>query len=239
MEGDPPAGPQGPGPGPDPRSPDPDPRPPDPAPKAPGAEQGEQGEQGAAEEPPSSDTPRDPPAGRGDTPVEAATNAGVEGDPPPYSPSPPARKRVRFDCPPCPPSQQEPIFYQPRPGQRARPFPPQTIPPGALPYNIYTGQYTGQPSMGPLPAGYRQDLPRDYLVEAVLVTVCCCMLTGAMALIYSHETRAAIRRGDIDQAFSASRKAWCLILFSLLFGLFVSITWVICVLATLYRHRGP
>ncbi|KAJ7418250.1 Proline-rich transmembrane protein 1 [Pitangus sulphuratus] len=77
------------------------------------------------------------------------------------------------------------------------------------------------------------------MVEAVLVTIFCCMLTGAMALIYSHETRAAIRRGDIDQAFSASRKAYFLILFSLLFGLFVSITWVICVLATLYAQQGP
>ncbi|XP_050176223.1 proline rich transmembrane protein 1B [Myiozetetes cayanensis] len=222
MEGDPPAGPQGTGPGPDPRSPDP----------APTAQGAEQGEQRAPEEPPSSDTPQDPPAGREDTPVGAATNEAVKGDPPPHAPPP--RKRVRFDCPPgC--SQEEPVFYQPQLGQRARPFHPQGIPPGTLPYNIYTGQ----PRMGPLPASYRQELPRDHMVEAVLVTVFCCMLTGAMALIYSHETRAAIRRGDIDQAFSASRKAYFLILFSLLFGLFVSIIWVICVLATLYAQRGP
>lgn len=123
-------------------------------------------------------------------------------------------------------------------------------------------QYNTQPSTGPLPAGRGQQLPKDYMVESVLVTLFCCLLTGVMALVYSHEvrkgsaaasepllvlrvppnpspsppgqTRAALARGDVAQAYVASRKAKSLVLFSLLFGLFASITWIIYVLVSLY-----
>ncbi|KFV05655.1 Proline-rich transmembrane protein 1, partial [Tauraco erythrolophus] len=76
--------------------------------------------------------------------------------------------------------------------------------------------------------------PKDYMVESVLVTVFCCLLTGVIALIYSHETRAALGRGDMVQANMASKKAQLLVLFSLLFGLFASVSWVIYVLVVLY-----
>lgn len=105
-------------------------------------------------------------------------------------------------------------------------------------------------------------------MESVLVTVFCCLLTGVIALVYSHEvmtvliytepirhikspfpvlrvssnvspspphqTRAALSRGDMAQANVASKRAQSLVLFSLLFGLFASISWVIYVLVTLY-----
>lgn len=131
-------------------------------------------------------------------------------------------------------------------------------------------QFNGQPSTGPSAAGRGQHLPKDYLVESVLVTVFCCLLTGVIALVYSHEvrtarscftpnppgasnppsrccgslltspllllcqTRAALSRGDMAQANVASKKAQSLVLFSLLFGLFASISWVIYVLVALY-----
>ncbi|KFO82484.1 Proline-rich transmembrane protein 1, partial [Cuculus canorus] len=77
-------------------------------------------------------------------------------------------------------------------------------------------------------------LPKDYMVESVLVTIFCCLLTGVVALVYAHETRAALGRGDMAQANVASKKAQSLVLFSLLFGLFASTTWVIYVLVVLY-----
>ncbi|KFQ92973.1 Proline-rich transmembrane protein 1, partial [Nipponia nippon] len=95
-------------------------------------------------------------------------------------------------------------------------------------------QYDGQPNAGPSPAGRGQRLPKDYMVESVLVTVFCCLLTGVVALVYSHETRAALSRGDMAQANVASKRAQSLVLFSLLFGLFASISWVIYVLVALY-----
>ncbi|XP_028917870.1 proline rich transmembrane protein 1B [Ornithorhynchus anatinus] len=80
----------------------------------------------------------------------------------------------------------------------------------------------------------RRHPPKDYMVESVLVTLFCCLLTGVIAIVYSHETRAAVNRGDLAQAEQASRKARSLVLFSLLFGVFVSISWVIYVVVVLY-----
>lgn len=48
------------------------------------------------------------------------------------------------------------------------------------------------------------------------------------------QTRAALGRGDLAQAEEASRKARLLVLFSLLFGVFVSTSWVIYVVVALY-----
>ncbi|XP_071622359.1 proline rich transmembrane protein 1B isoform X1 [Heliangelus exortis] len=95
-------------------------------------------------------------------------------------------------------------------------------------------QYNVRPSTGPLPTSRGQRLPNDYMVESVLVTVFCCLLTGLIAVVYSHETRAALDRGDVAQANVASKKARSLVLISLFFGLFTSITWVIYVLVSLY-----
>lgn len=50
----------------------------------------------------------------------------------------------------------------------------------------------------------------------------------------SLQTRAALGRGDLAQAEEASRKARSLVLFSLLFGVFVSTSWVIYVVVALY-----
>ncbi|EPQ17594.1 Proline-rich transmembrane protein 1 [Myotis brandtii] len=72
------------------------------------------------------------------------------------------------------------------------------------------------------------------MMESVLVTLFCCLLTGLLAIVYSHETRSALSRGDLAQAEEASRKARSLVLFSLLFGVFVSTSWVIYVLVALY-----
>ncbi|KAM6297113.1 proline rich transmembrane protein 1B [Aegotheles albertisi] len=177
---------------------------------------------------PGSGTRRGPPRGSGQEPtvVTAATNAAFEGDPPPYSPPDP--KSVHLLYPPFPAgfSQQPPVLYQPGPG----PFPPRGVPPAPLSYSPYQGQL----STGPSPPGHPQRLPKDYMVESVLVTVFCCLLTGVIALVYSHETRAALGRGDLAQANVASKKAQSLVLFSLLFGLFASISWVIYVLVALY-----
>ncbi|XP_053818099.1 proline rich transmembrane protein 1B [Vidua chalybeata] len=197
-------------------------------PQARGAEQGDGS--GAAGGLPTPGTRSDAPAARGDRPVAVSvvTNSALEGAPPPYSPPDP--KSFHLFYPPFPAgySQQGPVIYPPGPGPR--PFPAPGFPRGPLPYSTHNAQ----PAAGPSPAGRGQQLPKDYTVESVLVTLFCCVLTGVMALVYSHETRAALARGDVAQAHVASRKAQLLILFSLLFGLFASISWIIYVLVSLY-----
>ncbi|XP_068011723.1 proline rich transmembrane protein 1B [Melanerpes formicivorus] len=166
----------------------------------------------------------DPPRPRVEGPVvvSAVNNAAFEEDPPPYTPPDPKSLHLLYPPFPAAFSQQAPVVFQPGPGGS---FPPQGIPPAPLPYPTFNGQ----PSAGPA-----QGLPKDYLVESVLVTVFCCLLTGVIALVYSYETRAALSRGDVVQANVASKKAQSLVLFSLLFGLFASISWVIYVLVSLY-----
>lgn len=58
--------------------------------------------------------------------------------------------------------------------------------------------------------------------------------TGAHPHSVCLQTRSALSRGDLAQAEEASRKARSLVLFSLLFGVFVSTSWVIYVLVALY-----
>ncbi|XP_064250158.1 proline rich transmembrane protein 1B [Passer domesticus] len=209
MDGEPPAGPQ-------PRGPA----------AARGAEPGDGG--GPAGGLPSPGTRSDAPAAPGDRPVAVSvvTNSAFEGAPPPYSPPDPKSFHPLYPPFPAGCSQQGPVFYPSGP----RPFPAPGFPPGPLPYS----PHTAQPAAGPSPAGRGHQRPKDYTVESVLVTLFCCVLTGVMALVYSHETRAALARGDMAQAYVASRKAQSLVLISLLFGLFASISWIIYVLVSLY-----
>ncbi|KAM9067608.1 proline rich transmembrane protein 1B [Sarcophilus harrisii] len=189
---------------------------------------------------------------------KCATGIGFVGEPPPYSPPDP--KAVHVLYPPFPSgfSGQMPLLYPPGPppqplyppapaatplypaGPSPTPlyppapsppplFPASSLPSGAFPYTIYNNPMNGV-AAGP----DRRPLPKDYMVESVLVTLFCCLITGVIAIVYSHETRAALSRGDLAQAEQASKKARSLVLFSLLFGVFVSTSWVIYVIVALY-----
>ncbi|XP_074871476.1 proline rich transmembrane protein 1B [Carettochelys insculpta] len=154
--------------------------------------------------------------------TSGVTNTSFVGDPPPYSPPDPKTAHLMY-----PPFQaisgQASIMYQPGPLQ-------QNLPSGSFPYTIYNGL----PGSGVPGVADTRHPPKDYMVESVLVTIFCCLLTGVIALVYSHETRTALNRGDLVQAKIASKKAQSLVLFSLLFGVFVCISWVIYVVVVLY-----
>lgn len=60
-------------------------------------------------------------------------------------------------------------------------------PPPSLDAPHFAFQFELRP--GPVPPASSQRPPKDYLVESVLVTVFCCLLTGVVALVYSHEVR--------------------------------------------------
>nr|XP_008247284.2 proline rich transmembrane protein 1B isoform X2 [Oryctolagus cuniculus] len=164
-----------------------------------------------------------------------APHIGFVGEPPPYAPPDP--KAVHLLYPPFP---QVPVVFQPAPAPAAlyppppapQPLFPQPAAAGAVfPFPVYNGPVAGVAA----PAAVdRRPVPKDYMVESVLVTLFCCLLTGCIAIVYSYETRAALGRGDLSQAEAASRKARALVLFSLLFGFFVSTSWVIYVVVALY-----
>ncbi|XP_068925701.1 proline rich transmembrane protein 1B [Petaurus breviceps papuanus] len=203
-------------------------------------------------------TPQPKPAEENGQVPKCAAGIGFVGEPPPYTPPDP--KAVHMLYPPFPAgfSGQMPILYQPGPSPQplfpaapsatplypSAPSPTPLYPPassspslypspslssGAFPYTIYNSPMNNMSA-----AMDRRPLPKDYMVESVLVTLFCCLITGVIAIVYSHETRAALSRGDLAQAEQASKKARSLVLFSLLFGVFVSTSWVIYVIVALY-----
>jgi uncharacterized membrane protein len=50
------------------------------------------------------------------------------------------------------------------------------------------------------------DIP-NYLVQSILVTFCCCLPLGIVAVVYSAQVNAKVAAGDIAGAQQASRSA--------------------------------
>ncbi|XP_034520611.1 proline rich transmembrane protein 1B isoform X1 [Ailuropoda melanoleuca] len=114
-------------------------------------------------------------------------NIGFVGEPPPYAPPDP--KAVHLLYPPFP---QGPVLFQPGPSPQALYPPPSATPlypaPTApqlfAPFPVYNSPVAGVPA--PATVEHRP-LPKDYMMESVLVTLFCCLLTGLIAIVYSHE----------------------------------------------------
>ena len=85
--------------------------------------------------------------------------------------------------------------------------PPQNPPPPIPPH-------AAQPGTGPaIPS---QDVP-NYLVPAILVTICCCVPFGIVAIVYAAQVNTKLAGGDLPgaQASSANAKLWCWLAFIL------------------------
>jgi len=56
------------------------------------------------------------------------------------------------------------------------------------------------------------DVP-NYLVQSILVTLCCCLPLGIVALVYSAQVNSKLVAGDVAgaQAASKSAKTWSII----------------------------
>uniref|UniRef100_A0A8C5QU14 Proline rich transmembrane protein 1B n=1 Tax=Leptobrachium leishanense TaxID=445787 RepID=A0A8C5QU14_9ANUR len=154
-------------------------------------------------------------------------NTGFVGDPPPYSPPDPKIAHLLYPEYQNNYSGPMPVLYQPGPTMQ-NVYSHHNLPPGSYPYIIQNDSAMGMPPTRP------DVRTKDYMVESVLVMIFCCFLTGIIAVVYSHETRTALSRGDIAQAQESSRKARSLVLFSLLFGVFVSVSWIIYVVVAIF-----
>lgn len=47
----------------------------------------------------------------------------------------------------------------------------------------------------------------NYLIQSILVTLCCCMPFGIVAIVYSAQVNGKIAAGDIPGAMASSRNA--------------------------------
>lgn len=63
----------------------------------------------------------------------------------------------------------------------------------------------------------------NYLVHAILVTICCCLPFGIPAIVYAAQVNDKIQSGDIHGAMECSRKAKMWVTWSFVLGLLVSV----------------
>ena len=60
-----------------------------------------------------------------------------------------------------------------------------------------------QPAQGPVAP---VKIP-NYLVQAILVTLCCCLPFGIVSIVYAAQANAKVKAGDLQGAIEASSKA--------------------------------
>ena len=82
------------------------------------------------------------------------------------------------------------------------------------------------PSGGSYGAAPAEAIP-NYLVQSILVTICCCLPLGVVAIVFAAQVNSKLAAGDIAGARDASAKAkmFCWIAFGL--GLVLSIIWML------------
>lgn len=56
----------------------------------------------------------------------------------------------------------------------------------------------------------------NYLVHAIVLSFCCCLPLGVVAIIYAAQVNSKLASGDITAAIAASRRArtWCWVAFA-------------------------
>ena len=72
----------------------------------------------------------------------------------------------------------------------------------------------GMPYPGDMDHGAPVNIP-NYLVQAILVTICCCLPAGIVAIVYAAQVNGRVASGDYAEAqrLSNNAKTWCWISF--------------------------
>ena len=88
---------------------------------------------------------------------------------------------------------------------------------GQNPYGQFYGQNPNQ--YGFNNGNDRPPMPDNYLIWAILATICCCIPTGIVAIIYAAKVSPAYYRGDYMASLDASSKAQLWVIISFVAGL--------------------
>lgn len=72
------------------------------------------------------------------------------------------------------------------------------------------------PGVSPIPR-HIPPKPSSYLAFSIIMTICCCLFTGIIAIVYSTKVDSAYYNGDYEKAFKYSKTAYWLNIGSLIF----------------------
>lgn len=88
---------------------------------------------------------------------------------------------------------------------------------------------SAQPQVAPAVPGQPAQVP-NYLVQAILVTIFCCLPFGIVAIVFAAQVNGKLQAGDINGAMESSRKAkmWSWLGFGI--GLAIAILYLVFVL---------
>jgi hypothetical protein len=106
---------------------------------------------------------------------------------------------------------------------------------GAGGANPYQAPYTSPG--GAATSGHWQDVP-NYLVQAILCTLFCCLPFGIVSIVYAAQVNGKLAAGDYHGAKAASDSArmWCWIAFWL--GLIPTVLWFLFVILSAAAGHG-
>ncbi|MCM1137330.1 MAG: CD225/dispanin family protein [Duncaniella sp.] len=90
-------------------------------------------------------------------------------------------------------------------------------------YNRQYNQGYGQPygAFGPGRQTGQPPMPNNYLIWAIITTICCCIVTGIVAIVYASKVSPAYYSGNYLAAQDASNKAEMWVIISFVLGLIV------------------
>ena len=97
-----------------------------------------------------------------------------------------------------------------------------------------------RPPQGSASTAPRANIP-NYLVQAILVTIFCCLPFGIVAIVFAAQVNGKIQAGDIAGAQDSSSKAkmWCWLAFGLgLVAIVISIIMNVGVFMATLRTQG-
>ena len=69
--------------------------------------------------------------------------------------------------------------------------------------------------------------PANYLIQAIVVTLCCCLPFGIVAIVYAARVNPKIQAGDLAGARSDSKSALTWIWLSAIFGFIIQVLFLL------------
>lgn len=102
--------------------------------------------------------------------------------------------------------------------------------PAAGAYGAYGPAPAAYPAYGPRPEHRDEPCPPTYLAWSIIVTICCCLIPGIVAIVYSTRVEPLYNRGDYAGARKASETAQLWIIAAVVIGIISLPVQLICAL---------